>query len=172
MIQPREEIVSNESADIPQEEMEPAVPKIVSQRRKIAIVLSVVVTSVLLFSIVYLLFFQPITGCACIPGTNIALTKSISQDGTNWIVTIGTVQGVAAKSDLTFRVMSNGSAITGTTMVMSYWVNTTALHFSPVSYSATTLIAGDAWMLSRTTFTAGMQVQVLTANQVIGQITL
>ena len=102
----------------------------------------------------------------------VGLSKSISSDGSVWIVSVVSVQGTVSLSDMYIKVTkTDGSQAIYTKLSEfpangDHWVNYTDV------INSQTLDAGDYFRLAKNQYAAGTKVELYHVNGLSGSVTL
>jgi len=103
----------------------------------------------------------------------VALSSSVSGDGTKWIVSVISVQGTAALSDLYVKITRTDGT---QAMYKQLSTFTSGEAYQNVTYydsvNANSLDAGDYFTLLKSAFAAGTKVELIHINGLSGQVTL
>lgn len=136
----------------------------------IATILMVAIT-VVLAAVLYVMVLGIGGGGNVAPA--VGLSSSVSGDGTKWIVSVVSVQGTAAETDLYVKITyTNGTQ--AMYKQLSTFISGTAVD-GVTYYDSTTndaLDSGDYFTLSKTSYTAGTKFELIHTNGLSGSVTL
>lgn len=103
----------------------------------------------------------------------IGMSATVSGDGTKWIVSVVSVQGTAAESDLYVKITYTNGTQAVYKQLSTY---TSGTEVNGVTYYDSTansaLDAGDYFTLDKDTYSAGTKFELIHTNGLSGSVTL